>query len=268
MSQFNPKSLMKKWVNIICALSSLVLLYFVFHNHTWASVLLFIVLLVYLLFNIYGVTYLSSNYFFPALTSQPNGTGKNAVLTFDDGPHGQTKEILAVLEKHNALATFFMIGKNCVENENVVSAVFAKGHIIGNHSYNHSTGFPVLGCRKIQREIENTNNTIKRIVGKTPLLFRPPFGLMSPIIACALRRMNMKMIGWDLRTFDTRNDNKKTLKRFQKKMQGKQNVICLLHDDTENITELLDSIIIYLKENNFKIIALSEALNVKPYAEI
>ena len=224
-------------------------------------------LVAYLLFNLYGSLYLSSNYFTNAHT-EPLVTGeRTAVLTFDDGPHEQTDDVLKVLEKNNCQATFFVMGERVSANKKALRKMDAGGHSIGNHSYHHWSYFPVQTSAQIKEELNKANDLIKEIIGKTPRFFRPPFGAMSPFIGHALKKMRMEVIGWNVRSFDTENNTQKTLKRVKNKTQDKSNVIILLHDDTENIAELLDSIIIYLKENNYKIIPLSEAINRAPYEE-
>ncbi len=236
-------------------------------NPSLALLLLIGSSLVYLGFNLYGSLYLSSNYFIKTYTKPDVTLEKSAVLTFDDGPHVQTDAILQVLDKHDCKASFFVIGKQIASNEGVLRKIAKKGHIIGGHSFYHKSNFPIQTSQRIQQELYETNKLIHAIIGKTPRFFRPPFGVMSPFIAHAVKKSGLYVMGWNVRSFDTENNLKKTLERVKVKTSNKPNVIYLLHDSTENIAELLDSIIIYLKENNYKIIPLSEAFKLAAYEE-
>lgn len=263
---------MRKFVNIGLIIVVIVCIYSwqsnpAFYSRIYTLILLGVALVVYLLFNLYGSIYLSSNYFIKAFTKPVAINEKTAVLTFDDGPHEQTDEILKILEKHNCKASFFVIGENASVNRERLKAIDTSGHIIGNHSYHHWSYFPVQRSAAIQKELCETNDLIRSTISKIPRFFRPPFGAMSPFIAHAVKKMGMNVIGWNIRSFDTENDTQKTFERVKKKTQNKSNVIILLHDSSENIAQLLDSIIIYLKENNYKIIPLSEALKMAPYEE-
>ena len=58
-------------------------------------------------------------------------------LTYDDGPSAYTPQILDVLEKQNAVATFFVVGNWVDKNQDVVKKIHDRGHEIGNHTFNH-----------------------------------------------------------------------------------------------------------------------------------
>ena len=126
---------MRKFVNIAFISSLLLSIYLWQTNVVFAIILFTISLVVYLLFNLYGSLYLSSNYFVKAYTLPIKSKEKTAVLTFDDGPIEQTKEILAVLEKHNCKASFFVIGKKAQEHLGLLKQVDKAGHIIGDSTY-------------------------------------------------------------------------------------------------------------------------------------
>jgi len=67
---------------------------------------------------------------------EPPSNSKIVYLTFDDGPTKYTPEILKILEEHNILATFFVVGNR--EHTNYMSDIVEKGHTIGLHSYDHN----------------------------------------------------------------------------------------------------------------------------------
>src|SRR4051794_38727678 len=61
-------------------------------------------------------------------------------LTFDDGPDPlSTPSVLRLLERHNARATFFMVGAAAYRHPDLVRQVAQAGHVIANHSWDHSS---------------------------------------------------------------------------------------------------------------------------------
>ncbi len=60
-------------------------------------------------------------------------TPKVIALTIDDGPSSATADILAVLERYDASATFFNISGHLPGHEAVVQQTVAAGHELGNH---------------------------------------------------------------------------------------------------------------------------------------
>lgn len=218
---------------------------------------------IYITISVLGAIKIGWNYYITsynkALTHQ-----KVVALTFDDGPHNQTTEqILEVLKKHNAKATFFCIGKNVNPNKSIVQSIVKEGHIIGNHTFYHSNFFDIYSTNRMVNEIDLTNNDIYKLTGVKPLLFRPPFGVTNPLLKSALIKTNMTSIGWSLRSFDTVKDMDRTFNKLIKKT--KPGDIVLLHDTLEFSAQLLDNYITWLKSNNYSVLALDKLIKIKVY---
>ena len=84
-------------------------------------------------------------------------------LTFDDGPSPKyTPLLLDGLKERNVQATFFLLGKNVKENQELVQRMQAEGHLLGNHTYNHVqlNKIPETTAR---HEILKTNNEIYEV---------------------------------------------------------------------------------------------------------
>lgn len=130
-------------------------------------------------------------------------------LTFDDGPDEKwTPLILEQLDKHDAKATFFMIGINARSEPETVLAVAEGGHTIGNHSYNH-VSLAYIGWSYFNLEIIDTNRAIRDALSDNPALFsqvanciRPPFGEVGPNLYSFASRMNYDVSMWSLDTSD------------------------------------------------------------------
>lgn len=102
--------------------------------------------------------------------------GPYAAISFDDGPDPQfTPRILDALATAGVHATFFAMGWPAVKHPELVRAVVAGGHEIGNHTWSHldQTG---LDSRQIRDEILRCKVEVEHLTG-TPLVgFRPPRG--------------------------------------------------------------------------------------------
>jgi peptidoglycan-N-acetylglucosamine deacetylase len=91
-------------------------------------------------------------------------------LTFDDGPvQDVTPWVLHTLERYNAKATFFCVGNNVEQNPSIYNMILAKGHTVGNHTYNHLNGW-----RSPVEEYTEDVMKCNEVVPST--LFRPPYG--------------------------------------------------------------------------------------------
>ena len=95
-------------------------------------------------------------------------------------------------------------------------------------------------------------------------LFRPPYGVITYNLATASRVLNYAVLGWNIRSFDTTKDSVKTIsQRIEKRI--KPGAIILLHDTNDKIVQVLEKILIFAKENNYKIISLEQLLKIKAY---
>jgi peptidoglycan-N-acetylglucosamine deacetylase len=185
---------------------------------------------------------------------------KNKIaITFDDGPNELTREILNILDKYQVKASFFLIGRNVLLNKDIVFEIAQKKHSIGNHSFNHKSWFPIIGVKKIEMELRDTQNAIGAITGSKPVYFRPPFGITNPFIANALKYFNFKIIGWSVRSLDTViDDPEKIIKRIKKQI-GPGSIV-LMHDTSINVTIILEWLLIYCKQINLMPVCLDELL--------
>lgn len=220
-------------------------------------------LLVYIVLLVLGTIFIRWNFYIRSLNRSKDK--KMVALTFDDGPAGQTAAILDVLKKEGIEATFFSIGKNAVAHPGLVKRWDAEGHIVGNHSYSHGFNFDWKRSKNMVKELEQTNNVIQSLIGKTPRLFRPPYGVTNPNLAKAVARTGMYSIGWSIRSFDTMaKDPKELLERILLKLEGGD--IILLHDSVAITTEILTSLIKRVREKGYTFARIDKMLEIDAYA--
>ena len=178
---------------------------------------------------------------------------KVVYLTFDDGPDAeQTPQVLDVLKRNNAKATFFCIGSRIAGNESLLKRMADEGHQIGIHSFSHANGFPLYGRGRMIADIRQCQQAIEQATGTTPTLFRPPFGVTNPTIGKTVKSLNLKTIGWTIRTYDTnRCSDEKIIRRISRQLRP--GAIILLHDRLPQSAERLQMVIEAVREAGYEI---------------
>ncbi|MFK5913391.1 MAG: polysaccharide deacetylase family protein [Woeseiaceae bacterium] len=155
---------------------------------------------------------------------------KTIYLTFDDGPNSYcTPQVLDLLKKYNAQATFFIISNKIDENIIVFNRIKDEGHAIGNHSLDHKTINYFKGKKSLKKWIEDGETKISTLMGKSSVGFRPPAGIRTPELRLIMKEINAKPIMWQHRFYDgVFNFNDKSWERKFNKI--KCGDIILLHD--------------------------------------
>ena len=224
----------------------------------------FIPLVLYNLILVLGAIYIQWNFYIKSINSvatfkhfmEIDERKKNICLTFDDGIHPQNTPIaLDILKKYQIKAHFFIIGKNIQGNEHILKRMHDDGHSIGNHSFGHTWNFDLQSTKAMQKEIEMTNLLINVNTGKTPILFRPPYGVTNPNLARAIKNTNMLSMGWNLRSFDTVAKSKdQLLKKLIE--QTKPNSLVLLHERCDLTVDVLTDYIDYCLNEGYTFVTL------------
>ena len=229
----------------------------------WKGIFFIIISLLYLTHLIYCSTNICSQAYIKTIC-KANTTEKKIAITFDDGPDSEiTPKVLEILDQYNAKATFFCIGKNIENNEDLIKMIDKKGHLIGNHTWTHDRWFDLFSSQKMKAEIEKTSDLLVEIINKKIKLFRPPYGVTNPNLKKAIKDNDFYTIGWSIRSLDTIADSDKTLKRLKNKLSPGD--IILFHDNREHIVDILKSFLEYSKREGYEIIPLVQLLNIKAY---
>ena len=166
---------------------------------------------------------------------------KEIFLTFDDGPTPKiTQFVLSELEKHNAKATFFCIGKNIENHPAIFKQIISNGHCIGNHTQNHLNGWKTNNISYIENTL-SCDKTITQSNSSTiqQKLFRPPYGKIKNSQARELIKKGYKIIMWDVLSadFDTTISKEKCLENVLK--NTKKGSIVVFHDSVKASEKLL-----------------------------
>jgi peptidoglycan-N-acetylglucosamine deacetylase len=171
----------------------------------------------------------AATFFGPSIYHGDRGR-RSLALTFDDGPSESTTELLAILSKHNAKATFFMCGKNVERLPDIARAVADAGHEIGNHSDTHPR-FDFCSATFIDRELSLAQEKIAHATGITPNLFRAPYGVRWFGMRQAQARLGLTGVMWTTIARDWRWPADRVAQRIEASPRG-GDIICL-HDGRE-----------------------------------
>jgi peptidoglycan-N-acetylglucosamine deacetylase len=220
------------------------------------------ILLIFLSITAYGSFQIRANYYIKSINL---GRKKGVALTFDDGPDPvTTPQILSILREADVKATFFVIGKKAEQYPELIRQIDSEGHIVANHSYSHSYFIGFFSTLKLSADIAKCNRIIAETIGKTPVFFRPPFGVTNPRFGKALRMNGMKSVGWSVRSFDTRAKNKYQLIDRVVRSIKKRDIV-LLHDRMPITVEALPDMIGYCRSKRLRLEPLNIVVNQEAY---
>lgn len=189
---------------------------------------------------------------FPSFTWRIPTEEKVIYLTFDDGPIPEvTPWVLDQLSRFNAKGTFFCVGENVQRYPDVFQRVLDEGHAVGNHTYNHMSGW---GNDSIPY-FHNVRNCAQLVKSD---LFRPPYGRMKPKQAQFLLR-HYQIIMWDVLSgdFDQDISNEQCYSNVVK--NAREGSIVVFHDSLkaeEKIRYTLPRILNFFAHKDFRFEAL------------
>lgn len=157
------------------------------------------------------------------------GTPNKIALTYDDGPNDpHTLRLLETLAKHEARATFFLIGRFVEQRPDIVREIVQAGHAIGNHTFTHPH-LLFLSDEETRSQLERTQLAIANAVGQMPSFFRPPFGMRRPGTFQIARALGLEPIMWSITGFDWKAPvAQKIAGRVNRLIRGGD--VVLLHD--------------------------------------
>lgn len=132
---------------------------------------------------------------------EPSG---RVALTFDDGPDPEvTPAVLKILNERGVTATFFPIGRRAAAHPSLIEKISESGHLLGNHSWNHSSAFFFHTNQRLSEEIDRSQEFLEAHGGHKPVHFRAPAGIRGPFLQAMLEQRGMVLTAWNRRGFDT-----------------------------------------------------------------
>lgn len=186
------------------------------------------------------------------------GRDAHIYLTFDDGPDRvHTPQVLDVLARYRARATFFQVGRLIVEHPDLTRRVVAEGNEVGNHTWSHPD-LSTLDREELATELNATSTALEDILGRAPTLFRPPYGRMSSTTREDAAIAGLETVLWhvDPSDWDTPGADAVVSRVLTEVEPGS---VVLLHDgggDRSQTVAALDEILLELSARGFDFPAL------------
>lgn len=141
-------------------------------------------------------------YLLPRATWNKKNSQNTIYLTFDDGPiPGLTEDILEILAKFNAKATFFCVGDNIRKNPEIFENTIKAGHSIGNHTQHHLKAWKTSENDYLN-DLDTCSEFIQKYLSVPAKLFRPPYGQINPKLADKIAQKGYEVIMWDVLSKD------------------------------------------------------------------
>jgi len=166
-------------------------------------------------------------------------------LTFDDGPHPLvTPEVAAALRDAAVPAQFFCVGANVERHPEVVQALVAAGHALGNHAHRHESGWETRGMAYLRSYLA-CDSALRRTTGAGGHAFRPPYGRITRSQAAAIGRRT-DVVMWDVLSgdFDPRETAESCLARLIR--ATRDGSIVVFHDSEKAASRMLGALPRYL----------------------
>jgi peptidoglycan-N-acetylglucosamine deacetylase len=181
---------------------------------------------------------------------------KNLYLTYDDGPTPLDLPLMELLAKHAVKAVFFCTGKNLRKYPDIARLLVSKGHLLGNHTYDHKD-LTKLTRSEIEDQIDRTEAALLAIIGYITGLFRAPKVQTNPLVLAVVRERGLVNVhytaaGHDWRPGYTAED---TFRNVIKEKPG----IILLHDTVPHTLEATAKILEHFKSDRFRFVLPKEA---------
>lgn len=192
--------------------------------------------------------------------AQSPGSGQRTVtFTFDDGPFPETTPVvLRVLAKHQIRATFFWIGRyldgesdRAIATRRTALEVRYAGHLIGNHTHDHAH-LTSLSHAEALAQITDGAESIERVVGLRPSLFRPPYGQLDAYGEGIVRTQGLTVVLWNIEVEDLLHDDPKTMaESLESQIEFSGGGIVLLHDIRFTTADTLDRVLTWLDHRRY-----------------
>ena len=190
---------------------------------------------------------------------------KKIYLTFDCGyENGNTSQILDALKKHDAPATFFVVGHFLESAPEMVKRMVEEGHTVGNHTYHHYDMSKISDPAVFQKEMDDVRTLFQETTGtEMAMYYRPPQGKYSEANLQMAKELGYKSFFWSLAYVDWYQDNQPSKEEAFSKLLGRihPGAIVLLHSTSSTNAEILDELLTRWEEMGYHVQPLENIIS-------
>ncbi len=193
------------------------------------------------------------------------GEEKVIYLTFDCGyENGNTEPILDALKKHNAQATFFVVGHFLESAPEIVKRMVADGHTVGNHTYHHPDMSKISDMSAFQKEMDDVASLFKEVTGtELAMYYRPPQGKYSTENLQMAKELGYSTFFWSLAYVDWNQDSQPSHEEAFAKLTSRihPGAIVLLHSTSRTNGEIMDELLTKWEEMGYTFRPLADLID-------
>ena len=244
-------------------------------SYSSISLMKYLSLVLLLLVTIYGLSIHStlnaispvSSFFQEELPIYSVDTNKPVVaLTFDSAWGTEDlDDILKILKKHNAPATFFVTGDWAEKNPDAIKVIDAAGHEIANHGNAHKH-MPQLSQEEMITEIKKCHETVYKLIGKDMALFRAPYSDWNDEVVETAHSLGYMSINMSVDSLDWKDYGVDSIIRTVCEHKNLENgSIILLHNGATYTRDALDIMLTNLEQQGYSFILVSDLIYTEHY---
>lgn len=173
-------------------------------------------------------------------------------LTFDDGPSVYTEGLLDILKERGVQATFFILGKSARIQSETVIRMFAEGHQIGNHTWDHPN-LTQLSDELILQQIRQTDDIVTQIIGQPTVHLRPPYGAYNERVRAI---SGLPIIFWSVDPLDWKDRDAEFV--AARIIESPAGAIILAHDIHKTTVAAIPAIIEALQQRGIQFVTVTK----------
>jgi peptidoglycan/xylan/chitin deacetylase (PgdA/CDA1 family) len=196
------------------------------------------------------------------------GKGRYVALTFDDGPGPYTQQLLDVLARHRARATFFLIGQR-VERRPELAKLELRYGAVGQHSWSHPV-LKGLPPDQLDYQLRTPQTSMRQVLGRRVRLFRPPFGARDEAVDAKAKELGLLQVLWNVDSGDASEPSTPSPEKIAQNLADrvKPGAIVLLHENITGAPSIrgLDLFLPMLKSRGLIAVSVPELLALDPPA--
>ena len=172
--------------------------------------------------------------------------------------------LISELQQYGARATFFVVGEWVDKYPDEVKKLAEAGNDVMNHSATHPY-MTSLSAAQMSEQLRVCNEKIAAVTGKTPTLFRCPYGDYNDQVIEAVESAGMQSIQWDVDSLDWKEQS--TVESIVTRVTGKvkPGSIILFHNDAKYTPQALPMILEKLIAEGYTFVKVADLVATENY---